>query len=87
MSIPNAASSDIPDRLTKSATALAAFATVSMRLGKLSSDVSTVTTIRQGLPERQFHEGFGCLSKKLQHYPEVRGCNTQPSRMSTLSFG
>src|SRR6266542_2727173 len=53
-SIPKAASSLIPARLTISATADAASATDSMRLGNLNSVFSIVTTRRHNLSKSHF---------------------------------
>jgi hypothetical protein len=65
-----------------SATAAAAAATDSMRLGKLNSVVCTVTTIRRGLSEKPLRARTpGCFIY-LRYFQEVRGCNMLTSCVS-----
>ena len=60
MSIPKAASSLTPKRPMNSATAAAAMATVSIRLGKLNSVVSTVNPYARPL-RKPLSEDSGCF--------------------------
>src|SRR6185312_8162620 len=80
----------MPDRPTKSATAAAAVATVSMRLGKLSSVVSTATTLVHDLSESHCARTLAAFYYPSDTYQESDGvtrwicaCQERPFRLAT----
>src|SRR5687767_15005442 len=73
----------MPERPTNSATAAAAVATVSMRLGNVSSVVSTVTTPVHDLSESHCARTLAAFSYH-QTLLGVRGCNMVDVRVSRI---